>query len=42
MGSLTSEILASIATEAGANVSIIRGIPEHEEEVRKAIIDALK
>lgn len=42
MGSLTSEILTSIATKAGVNVSIIRGIPEREETVRKAIIEALK
>jgi hypothetical protein len=42
MGSLTSEILTSIATKAGVNVSIIRGIPEHEETVRKAISEALK
>ena len=42
MGSLTSEILTSIASKAGVNVSIIRGIPEREETVRKAIIEALK
>lgn len=42
MGSLTSEVLASIATKAGADVTIIRGSPEQDHSVREAIIKALE
>jgi hypothetical protein len=42
MGSLTSEVLANIATKAGAHVTIVQGNPLTQEETRTAIIDALK
>lgn len=42
LGSLTSEILASIAKKAGASVTIIRGIPELDASVRGAILEALE
>ena len=41
MGSLTSEVLASIAIKAGAQVTIIQGNPLTQEKTRTAIIDAL-
>ena len=41
MGSLTSEVLASIAIKAGAHVTIVQGNPLMQEETRTAIIDAL-
>ena len=41
MGSLTSEVLASIAINAGAQVTIVQGDPLTQQETRTAIIDAL-
>ena len=42
MGSLTSEVLANIAINAGAQVTVVQGNPLTQVEIRTAIIEALK